>query len=561
MSQNIPIYIPTYINNEQYAPVRVLPRLLFYNGMLECETYYIQSGSLTQSGISYAQNSFPYFDNYNVVTGSFPTTGSLSLLFNNEGAAYGTSPNESLYTQYWEKYISLLYNPYTRLFNCEGIIPLADYFNMELNDIVEWRGNYYHLRAINDYNLKNGECKIQLLGPILEDVITNLLPEKDCGFNFSSSVVDTQLFTFQISSSLDKPFTINNFLLPNLSGSGTNIGTTQTLPANSNISFSATASVSGSVPFLFYTTIQSASVNIREAIGANNYFDVRITDTYDNGLPALSASYLGNGGAVKGEGSWTYPGFWSASLWNAVDRKVEIGLSVNRDLVLYNMSGSNGFSSYNLAKPYLYSSGSIAKTIGITPVSQSIMQKGWGTVPAFNTDYTTRYQDNISARRFYIGDFDGNREIIRYQPDTYNTLSNISVQRLDKVTTQPILRKSNNNIGGVFIPQDPCAGSGSSSGDLYYNQESSSFYVRNQAAAFFNLTYANFNYFGAEVWLNSSLTHPFNGFGAFVDKTSLEFMQGNYTPSSDGIPFGVYLTGCFIFCPSQNVLETQYNCP
>ena len=38
---------------------------------------------------------------------------------------------------------------------------------MELNDIVEFRGNYYHLRAINDYNLKNGECQIQLLGPIL----------------------------------------------------------------------------------------------------------------------------------------------------------------------------------------------------------------------------------------------------------------------------------------------------------------------------------------------------------------------------------------------------------
>jgi hypothetical protein len=42
---------------------------------------------------------------------------------------------------------------------------------MELNDIVELRGNYYHLRAINDYNLKNGECNIQLLGPILDDAL------------------------------------------------------------------------------------------------------------------------------------------------------------------------------------------------------------------------------------------------------------------------------------------------------------------------------------------------------------------------------------------------------
>jgi len=53
---------------------------------------------------------------------------------------------------------------------------------MELNDIVEWRGNYYHLRAINDYNLSNGECKLQLLGPLLYDVtVAPLAPE--CAFD------------------------------------------------------------------------------------------------------------------------------------------------------------------------------------------------------------------------------------------------------------------------------------------------------------------------------------------------------------------------------------------
>jgi hypothetical protein len=169
MSQIIPIYIPTYINNAEYAPARVLPRLLFYNGLIDCQTYYIESGSLTTSGNTIEQSRFPYFDNYNVVSGSFPTTDSLSLLFNNENAAYGQIPTENLYTTYWEKYISLLYNPYTRLINCEAIIPLADYFDMELNDVVNFRGNYYHLRAINEYSLKTGECKLQLLGPLLND--------------------------------------------------------------------------------------------------------------------------------------------------------------------------------------------------------------------------------------------------------------------------------------------------------------------------------------------------------------------------------------------------------
>ena len=175
MSQIIPIYIPTYISDQTYNPSRVLPRLLFYNGMIDCQTWYIESGSTAFGGTAFEQNAFPYFDNYNVVSGSFPTTDSKSLLFYNEQAVYGETPIESLYSEYWEKYVELLYNPRTRLLNASTIIPLADYFKMELNDIVELRGNYYHLRAINDYNLKNGECNIQLLGPILDDVINTII--------------------------------------------------------------------------------------------------------------------------------------------------------------------------------------------------------------------------------------------------------------------------------------------------------------------------------------------------------------------------------------------------
>jgi hypothetical protein len=170
MAQIIPIYIPTYISDAAYKPARVLPRLLFYNGLVDSEGWWIESGSFTESGVTQLQNSFPYFDNYDVVSGSFPTINSNSLLFNNENTSYGSIPSGSLYSQYWEKYITLLYNPKTRLLNCSAIIPLADYSKMELNDIVNFRGNYYHLRAINDYSLKTGECDLQLLGPIIPDV-------------------------------------------------------------------------------------------------------------------------------------------------------------------------------------------------------------------------------------------------------------------------------------------------------------------------------------------------------------------------------------------------------
>ena len=176
MSQRIPIYIPTFISDATYNPNRVLPRLYFFNGMVECEQYYIESGSLVNSGQTKETTQFPYFDHYNVVSGQFPTTGSRSLLFNNEAPVYGQQPNETLFTDYWSNYVELLYNPKTRLITAKAIIPLADYFDMELNDVINWRGNYYHLRAINDYNLKTGECGIQLLGPIIADTLDGYTP-------------------------------------------------------------------------------------------------------------------------------------------------------------------------------------------------------------------------------------------------------------------------------------------------------------------------------------------------------------------------------------------------
>lgn len=169
MAQIIPVYIPTYINSAEYTPTRVLPRLFYYNGVIECEPYYFQGvGSFGNT-----EEVFPYFDNYNVVSGSFPTTDSDSLLFNNEAAVYGETPTQNLYTKYWQTYINLLYNPYTRLINAKAIIPLADYVKLELNDIVNFRGAYYHLRAINDFSLKTNECSIQLLGPIIPDSLDN----------------------------------------------------------------------------------------------------------------------------------------------------------------------------------------------------------------------------------------------------------------------------------------------------------------------------------------------------------------------------------------------------
>jgi hypothetical protein len=203
MAANTKIFIPKYISSVTSAPARVLPHIYFYNGQRECEPWYIEgySGSATTSSatiVTQSVDTFPQLDYYSQqqVTGS-----SLSLLFNNEFTPYGTIPSESLYSEYWETYVSLLYDAHTRLVACSAIIPLADYFTTNLNDVVEWRGNYYYLRAINDYNIANGECNLQLLGPILDDTLTvPFIPPVDCNFNFTA-VTPTSTTTSTTSTS------------------------------------------------------------------------------------------------------------------------------------------------------------------------------------------------------------------------------------------------------------------------------------------------------------------------------------------------------------------------
>ena len=168
------MYIPTFIANAEFDPAQVRPRVFFYNGKISTTKYKMKGKQDSLSTNIYNQTIYPYFDHYSTGSAStLPASDANSLLYFNETPALGNTPTNSIYSEYWSKYVSLLYNPKTRLIECSAIIPFADYVNMQLNDIVFFRGNHYHLRAINKYNLKTGECQLQLLGPILSDALDN----------------------------------------------------------------------------------------------------------------------------------------------------------------------------------------------------------------------------------------------------------------------------------------------------------------------------------------------------------------------------------------------------
>jgi hypothetical protein len=113
----LPVTIPLYIGDQNYRPTQVFPRIMYYNGQISSSRYYIEGLTSPNAVGSTALNTFPYFDNYNVVSGSYPTIDSKSLLFNNEVSTNGSTPENSLISDYWSTYLGLLYSPRTRLVN------------------------------------------------------------------------------------------------------------------------------------------------------------------------------------------------------------------------------------------------------------------------------------------------------------------------------------------------------------------------------------------------------------------------------------------------------------
>jgi hypothetical protein len=283
------IYIPTFISSINYNPARVLPRIYFYNGTKTTDVYFIQG---YQSGSTTAIESrefgvFPYFDNY---SGNTPDSSSRSLLFNNETAAYGTAPTASLYTEYWEDYVSLLYNPKTRLLDCSAIIPLADYFKMELNDIVEFRGNYYHLRAINNYNIRTSECDLQLLGPVLPEAIQAALPPVlDCSFDISVAAFNTTTTT---TTTAAPTTTTTTTIAPTTTTTSTSTTTTST-------STTTLAPTTTTTTAAFYATALFNWAKMTSGTGSlnYNYLGTSYTATL-SGSAILSAICMDTSGSI-----------------------------------------------------------------------------------------------------------------------------------------------------------------------------------------------------------------------------------------------------------------------
>ena len=78
---------------------------------------------------------------------------------------YLTSISNSLYNDYWENYISDLYQSRRRIFGVDAVLPIGKILNLNLNDLVVWNNNKFKINSVS-LNLTSGKARFELLNEV-----------------------------------------------------------------------------------------------------------------------------------------------------------------------------------------------------------------------------------------------------------------------------------------------------------------------------------------------------------------------------------------------------------
>jgi hypothetical protein len=85
-----------------------------------------------------------------------------SVAFGLESNVSGDLPKNTLYFGFWNEYISRLYSSRSRIVTMTAHIPVGEWLDMNLNDVIAISGNYYILQKVT-YDLTTEKGKIELM--------------------------------------------------------------------------------------------------------------------------------------------------------------------------------------------------------------------------------------------------------------------------------------------------------------------------------------------------------------------------------------------------------------
>ncbi len=195
------------LEDNKRVPIKPKTRFLFYNGMVTTggTTWFLDTGSGTTMGFgTYPLVSpYEYWPIQNVV--GPPPVNTLNLNFSNDtryymdpdpGATYGQLPN-TLFEIFWGRYISSLYNKFSRRVTAYFTLNNVDLQSFTFDDVIFIDGKYYRPEKVVDAQIgERTAVKVQLI--TLKDQRPVWRPEPLTGF----SIVDTDGVCFGDSGSI-----------------------------------------------------------------------------------------------------------------------------------------------------------------------------------------------------------------------------------------------------------------------------------------------------------------------------------------------------------------------
>lgn len=157
------VMIPQMCTNEfedgirVFKPVVPSTRILYYNGLIDSGTWYFEGNSQTK---------VPLVSYYSDWT---PQPGSYNLNFQTENGydqedVWINGSGVDLYTRFWNQYVDLVYDKWTRRVTAYFILDQEDLLNFKYSDVIFVKGEYYYVEKIYDAPLdRKHRVKVDLI--------------------------------------------------------------------------------------------------------------------------------------------------------------------------------------------------------------------------------------------------------------------------------------------------------------------------------------------------------------------------------------------------------------
>jgi hypothetical protein len=105
------------------------------------------------------QFSYPLMSSYQ----DFPTTTAThSLGFGIEATLSGDAPASTIYTNFYQRYLSRLFSSKSRIVHFDAILPVGEWLQLEMNDTISVSGNLYKIESI-EYDILNEKAHLVLI--------------------------------------------------------------------------------------------------------------------------------------------------------------------------------------------------------------------------------------------------------------------------------------------------------------------------------------------------------------------------------------------------------------